>query len=236
MSRFGLDTESIVARVAASAVPPRVPTVRQSLFIGGVGFGLVGLAAFGVWSFGGKSLAPAVGEPGLYALCALVFIGLAGIVFGQVVIGPGGTPRIYALFTLSFLAYAGLWCAAWFGLRGSLVAEVAGALVGSAAMAGTLAWGFGASREFLRVATALILLNALGYFLGEIWWRWLPGEGGAQLLGNLLNRPQRVLLAQLGWGLIFGGCFGAGIGYALFLCQHEVRARLRTGIPLKTGG
>lgn len=235
MSPFGLDTESIVARVAGSAVPPRVPTVRQSLFIGGVGFGLVGLAAFGVWSFGGKSLTPAIGEPGLYALCALVFIGLAGMVFGQVVIGPGGTPRIYALFTVSFLAYATVWCAAWFSLRGSLTAEVTGAIAGSVAMAGLLAWGFGASRQFLRVALALIALNALGYFLGEIWWRWLPGEGGAQLLGSLFNRPQRILLSQLGWGLIFGAGFGAGIGYALFLCQQEVRAKLRTGIPLKPG-
>jgi hypothetical protein len=236
MSVFGLDTESIIARVAGSAVPPRVPTVRQSLFIGGVGFGLVGLAAFGVWSFGGQALTSAVGEPGLYALCALVFIGLAGIVFGQIVIGPGGTQRIYALFTLSFLAYAASWCAAWFGLRGSLLAEVVGAVVGSAAMAGLLAWGFGASNQFLRVGLALIVLNSLGYFLGEVWWRWLPSEGGAQLFGHLLNRPQRIQFSQLGWGLIFGGGFGAGIGYALFLCQQEVRARLHTGIPLKPGG
>ena len=193
MKLFSLDTDSILARVAAAAVPPRVPTFRQSLFIGGVGFGLVGLAAFAVWAIGGKALAQSVGEPGLYAVCAAVFIGLAGIVFGQVVIGPGGTRRIYALFTLAFVAYSVLWCGAWFGLRGTVTAEVAGSLLGSTAMAAVLTWGFGARREFLRVAAVLCVLNALGYFLGEVWWRWLPGEGGAELLGSLFNRPQRVL-------------------------------------------
>ena len=236
MKLLGLDTESILARVAAAAVSPRVPTIRQSLFIGGLGFGLVGLAAFAVWAVGGKALTQAVGEPGLYALCALVFIGLAGVVFGQLVIGPGGTARIYGLFTLAFAAYSVVWCAAWFGLRGTLAAEVAGAVLGSAAMAGVLAWGFDAGREFLRVAAVLILLNALGYFLGEIWWRWLRGEGGAHFFGETLNRPQRRMLAMLGWGVIFGGFFGAGVGYAIYYCQHEVRARLQTGIPLKVGG
>ncbi len=236
MKLFGLDADSILERVAEAAVPPRVPTIRQSLFIGGVGFGLVGLAAFAVWALGGQALQQTVGSPGLYAACALVFIGLAGIVFGQVVIGPGGTRRIYALFTTAFVAYSVAWCAAWFGLRGSLTAEVAGSVIGSVAMAGVLAWGFDADPEFLRVAAALALLNALGYFLGEVWWRWLPGEGGAQLLGTVFTRPQRAMLAMLGWGLFFGGFFGAGVGYAIYRCQHEVRARLRTGIPLKAGG
>lgn len=236
MKPFGLDTDSILARVADAAVPPRVPTFRQSLFIGGVGFGLVGLAAFAVWAIGGKALTQAVGELGLYAVCALVFVGLAGIVFGQLVIGPGGTRRIYGLFTLAFVTYSVVWTAAWFGLRGTLAAEVAGAVLGSAAMAGLLAWGFGTTREVLRMVAALILFNSLGYFLGEVWWRWLPGEGGAQLLGSLFNRPQRALLAMLGWGGLFGAFFGAGVGYAIYRCQEEVRARLRTGIPLKTVG
>jgi hypothetical protein len=236
MKLFGLDSDSILARVGDAAVPPRVPTLRQSAFIGGVGFGLVGLAAFAAWAVGGKALTKAIGEPGLYAVCALLFVGLAGLVFGQLVIGPGGTRRIYGLFTLAFVTYSVVWSAAWFGLRGSLAAEVTGAVLGSAAMAGLLVWGFGAGRQMSRAVAVLILFNALGYFLGEVWWRWLPGEGGAQLLGNLLNRPQRVMLSMLGWGLIFGAFFGAGVGYAIYRCQEEVRARLRTGIPLKSGG
>ena len=235
MRLFGLDTESILARVAHNAVPPREPTVRQSLLIGGVGFGFVGLAAFAVWAVGGKALTSAVGEPGLYAVCALVFIGLAGAVFGQLVIGPGGTQRIYGLFTLAFVVYSVAWCVAWFGLRGTLAAELAGAVLGSAGMAGVMTWGFGAGREFLRVSAVLVLLNALGYFLGEVWWRWLPSEGGAQLFGDLFNRPQRAMLAMLGWGGVYGAFFGAGVGYVIFRCQHEVRTRLRTGIPLKNG-
>jgi hypothetical protein len=236
MKFLGLTADSILARVAAEAAPPHVPSAGQSVIVGGLGFGLVGLAAFAVWALGGHALADAVGEAGLYAACALVFIGLAGAVFSQLVIGPDGTRRIYGLFTLAFTAYAGVWSAAWFGLRGTLTAEVAGAVLGSAAMAAVLTRGFGAGREFLRVAAVLILLNALGYFLGEVWWRWLPGEGGAQLLGSFFNRPQRKLLAMLGWGALFGAFFGAGVGYAIHRCQAEVRTRLRTGIPLKRGG
>ncbi len=236
MNCFGLNAESTLARVAETAELPRVPTFRQSLFIGGVGFGLVSLAAFAVWAVGGQALQTAVGELGLYAACAVVFIGLAGMVFGQLVIGPGGTRRIYGLFLVAFGCYSVVWTAAWFGLRGTLSAEVAGAVLGAAAMAGVMAWGFGAGRGFARLAAMLVLLNALGYFLGEVWWRWLSGDGGAQQLGSLLNRPQRQLLAMLGWGVFFGGFFGAGIGYVIFRCQDEIRARLQTGIPLKSGG
>ncbi len=235
MNCFGLNAESILARVAEAAELPRVPTFRQSLFIGGVGFGLVGLAAFAVWAVGGHALQAAVGEPGLYATCALVFIGLAGAVFGQLVIGPGGTRRIYGLFLVAFGSYSIVWTTAWFALRGTLTAEVAGAVLGAAAMAGVLVWGFGVGRDFFRLAAALILLNALGYFLGEVWWRWLPGEGGAQLFGSLLNRPQRQLAAMLGWGILFGGFFGAGVGLVIYQCQQAIRERLQTGIPLKHG-
>ena len=41
---------------------------------------------------------------------------------------------------------------------------------------------------------------------------------------------------MLGWGVIFGGFFGAGVGWAIYYCQPKVRARLQTGIPLKPGG
>ncbi|NBR84638.1 MAG: hypothetical protein EBS84_02235 [Proteobacteria bacterium] len=232
MNLFGLETESILSRVAAEAVAPSVPTLRQSLFIGGVGFGLVGLAAFAVWALGGRELGKAIGEGGLYAACALVFIGLAGAVFGQLVIGPGGTRRIYALFTVAFTAYSVVWTGAWFGLHGTLAAEVAGAVLGSLAMAGVLVAGFGAERECLRAATVLVVLNALGYFVGEVWWRWVPGDGGARLFGEMLNREQRVLLSQLGWGVLFGGGFGSGVGYVIYRCQHAVRVHLRTEIPL----
>ncbi|NBV20852.1 MAG: hypothetical protein EBS05_02495 [Proteobacteria bacterium] len=194
------------------------------------------MAAFGVWALGGHVLGKAIGEGGLYAVCALVFIGLAGVVFGQLVIGPGGTRRIYGLFMLGFTAYSIVWTGAWFGLRGSLAAEVTGAVLGSLAMAGVLVAGFGTGRKFLRAATVLVVLNALGYFIGEVWWRWVPGEGGAHLFGTLLSREQRVLLSQLGWGILFGGGFGSGVGYVIYQCQQAVRVHLRTEIPLTPKG
>lgn len=240
MSCFGLSAERIVDRVAAAAVSPRVPTARQSLFIGGIGFGLVGVAAFAVWAFAGGALTRAAGEGGFYAVCAVVFIGLAGLVFGQLVIGPGGMTRMYALFTPAFLAYATLWCAAWFALAGrkgwlggELKAELLGAALGAAAMAAVMVWGFGTRREFGRATLTLFAGNALGYFLGKVAWQWLRGEG-AQVFAGLLTREQRGWLAMLAWGLLYGLCFGAAIGHVIYLCQEAVRERLRTGIPLRT--
>jgi hypothetical protein len=239
MSCCGLDAESILDRVAASAVPPRVPTARQSLFIGGVGFGLVGVAAFAVWAFAGGVLTRVLGEGGFYAVCAVVFIGLSGLVFGQLIIGPGGVTRMYTLFTPAFLAYATLWCAAWFALAGrkdwmggELKAEILGAALGAVAMSAVMIWGFGAKREFSRALLALFAGNALGYFLGKVAWQWLRGEG-AQVFAGLLTRQQRGWLAMLAWGLLYGLCFGAAIGHVIYLCQEAVRERLRTGIPLR---
>lgn len=178
---------------------PRVPTARQSLFIGGIGFGLVGVAAFAVWAFAGGALTRAVGEGGFYAVCAAVFIGLAGLVFGQLVIGPGGMTRMYALFTPAFLAYATLWCAAWFALAGrkgwlggELKAELLGAALGAAAMAAVMVWGFGARREFGRATLTLFAGNALGYFLGKVAWQWLRGGGCAGVRRSAYARATRL--------------------------------------------
>ncbi len=239
MSCCGLDADSILARVGAESAPPRVPTARQSLFIVGLGFGLVGLAAFSVWAFAGGALTRGLGEAGFYAVCAVVFIGLAGLVFGQLVIGPGGTARMYALFTPAYLAYASLWCAAWFALAGrqgwlggELKAELVGAALGGVAMAAVILWGFGSLREFGRGTLALFAGNALGYFLGKIAWQWLRGEG-AQIFAGVLTREQRGWFAMLAWGLLYGACFGGAIGYTIFVSQERVRAGLRTGIPLR---
>lgn len=238
MKLFGLDTESILGRVAEAGAAPRVPTVRQSLFIGGVGFALVGLAAFGVWAFAGGALTRAVGEGGFYAVCAAVFVGLAGLVFGQLVIGPGGTRRMYALFTPAFTAYAALWCAAWFALAGrrawggELTAEVVGAVGGGMGMAAVLGGGFGSLRQFPRAALVLVAGNTLGYFLGKVAWIWFRSDA-AQVLGGILTKHQRGVVAMLAWGILFGGCFGAAIGHVIYLCQSETRARLQTGIPFK---
>jgi len=241
MSYCGLDADCILYRVGTKPMPPRVPTLRQSLFIGGLGFGLVGLTAFAVWAFAGGMLTRAVGEGGFYAVCAAVFIGLAGLVFGQLVIGPGGTVRMYALFTPAFLAYSALWCAAWFALArrtgwlgGELSAELLGAAVGGVAMAAVMARAFGATHQFGRGALALFAGNSLGYFLGKVVWQWLRGEG-ATIFAGILTHEQRGWLAMLAWGLLYGACFGAAIGYVIFLCQKRVRDKLRNGIPLPSG-
>lgn len=230
MKVFGLNPDSILARVASVTERPRVPTFRQSLFIGGLGFGLVSVVAFAIWALAGRRLAGAFGEGGMYAACATAYIGFAGLVFGQLVVGPGGTARIYGLFSTAFAAYAAVWCAAWFGLagrggfgNGTLFAEFMGSLFGSSVMAWVLAAGFGAQRQFLRLAAVLFGLNALGYFLGEVWWRWLREDAG-RVLGGYLGREQRQMIAMLGWGLLYGCFFGIGIGYVIFAAQNAVRS------------
>ena len=70
---FGLDPQSIAERVRASGQPPRVPTLRESVLRGMIGFTLVSLGGFAPWVLAGRWFYRNTGEAGLYAVCAVVF-------------------------------------------------------------------------------------------------------------------------------------------------------------------
>jgi hypothetical protein len=210
MSFFQLDPASIAARARAAGTP-RIPSLGQSLLIGIVGFTAVSVAGFVPWAAFGHLLGPWVGESGLYAICALVFIALSGPALHRLIIGPGSLSRFYQLFSIAFLVYSAIWIPVWMSLRGPR-GSVWGLLGGTFAMGVILALAFDAGRRIATVVVALFLLNAAGYFIGGECEEWLFAY--------------HELAAKLAWGVCYGIGFGAGLGVAFYLCQAEARRLL----------
>ena len=92
MSCFQLDPQSVVDRVTASGAPVQIPSLAGSLLRGILGFTIVSVAGFAPWALGGRLLQRSVGEAGMYAACAVTFIGLSGLVLHRLIIGPGSLP------------------------------------------------------------------------------------------------------------------------------------------------
>jgi len=219
---FGLEPQTIADRVITSSQPLRVPTLGESVLRGMIGFTLVSLGGFAPWVLAGRWFYRNVGEVGLYATCAIAFIGLSGLLLHRLIIGPGSLVRFYKIFSLAFVAYAVAWTIGWMTLHG-MTGGIVGSLAGMAVMGGILAHGFGAREAALRIIGVLFVANATGYFAGE----WAHNavlalrEGNA--LGIVLERSTRATLSKAAWGLFYGIGFGAGIGFAFYVCQSEAR-------------
>ncbi len=223
---FGLDPQSIVDRVKASGQPPRVPTLGESLLRGMLGFTLVSLGGFAPWVLAGRWFYRNVGEAGLYAVCAVVFIGLSGLLLHRLIIGPGSLVRFYKLFSLAFLAYAVAWTIAWMTLArvtGGVTAGIIGSLAGIVAMGALLAWGFKTPEAMLKIIVVLLATNLAGYFIGEWAYNGVLALKEGNSLGIVLERSTRLILSKAAWGLFYGLGFGAGIGFTFFACQARAR-------------
>jgi len=226
---FALDAESIVARVKATGLPPRVPTLTESVLRGMIGFTLVSLAGFAPWVLAGRWFYRTVGEVGLYVVCAVAFIGLSGPFLHRLIIGPGSLSRCYKLFSLAFLAYAAVWTIAWMALArstGGVMAGIIGAVGGIFAMGTLLALGFKAAESVLQVIVALLIGNVVGYFIGEWAYNGINALKEGNVTGLVLDRPVRSILSKSAWGLCYGLGFGAGIGFAFHACQATARRLL----------
>ena len=195
----------------------QVSCIFPSIARGSIGFGIVGLAAFSIWAFAGKWFQTRVGEAGLYAACALVFIGLSGLLLHPLLRGPGALRRFHLAFIPAFLAYAIVWCAAWFLLRFGK-GEWLGSLLGATAFVAVVSWRLRNFRGFLLTTLIVFGLNALGYFLGGQALHWLLSPAGSDILGGF-SKPGLMVVAKLAWGLLYGLGFGAGIGYAFHAVQ-----------------
>ena len=99
---FGLDPQNIVARTKTSSQPVHLPTPGESVVRGMIGFTLVSLGGFAPWVLAGRWFYRNVGELGLYVVCAIVFIGLSGILLHRLIIGPGSLRRFYQIFGLPY--------------------------------------------------------------------------------------------------------------------------------------
>lgn len=231
---FGLDPQSIIDRVKTSGRPRRVPTLGESVLRGTIGFTLVSLGGFAPWVLGGRWFYRNVGEAGLYAVCAVVFIGLSGLLLHRLIIGPGSLVRFYKLFSLAFLAYAVAWSVAWMTLArgtGGVTAGIIGSLAGIVAMGALLAWGFKAPEAMLKIIVALFVTNLAGYFIGEWAYNGVLALKEGNAVGLVLERSTRSLLSKTAWGLCYGLGFGAGIGYAFYAGQAKARTKMQTQSP-----
>jgi hypothetical protein len=212
MPLLGLSPEDIAARVHASSAPPHVPSLGGSLARGVIGFTIVSIAGFSPWVFGERWFHQQFGEAGLYAICALVFIGLSGLLLHGLIIGPGSLWRFYVLFGIAFALYSVGWIVGWMLLRGH-VGGIVGLLAGTVLMGVILCAAFGAWRALPIVIGALFLFNAAGYFGGGVF---------AEALASF-NDGAHAKAAMLSWGAWYGIGFGAGIGLAFYLCQAGAR-------------
>ena len=181
-------------------------TMGRSLGIGTTGFTLASLAAYSVWAFAGRPLYRSIGEAGLYAVCAVVFV-----LLGSILLRPLtriGLARFSVIFTTAFLAYAIAWCAAWFGAKGR-TGEWLGSLAGSIGFCMVLAAWFKNCRALLTSALVLFVANSIGYFAGS--WSYSA------------LRNEHAAVAKLAWGFFHGLGMGAGLGFAFYQVQGFTR-------------
>lgn len=191
-------------------------TVAKATLLGMISFTLVSLGGFAVWAFAGGWFYKNVGEYGLYAVSAIVFVVLSGLLMHPLVQGPRRVVRFYVAFVPAFLVYAIVWCAAWyFGKAGK--GEWIGSIAGAAAFALVLAAILKSSRGLLAAIVVLAITHSAGYFAGG---KFYENSRDLPVLKDL-SRSQRGLVAKLGWGFFYGLGFGAGIGFAFWSLQKS---------------
>ena len=227
MSWFQLDPSSIAGRVQTHGNSAHVPSLGSSVLRGVIGFTIVSIAGFAPWAAFGRWFYRALGEAGLYAVSAIAFIGLSGILLHRLIIGPGSLARFYKLFSLSFAVYSVAWIVGWMSLRGH-TGSLVGLLAGTTLMGWMLTRAFDAHESLLKVIATLFLLNSMGYFVGGWIEAAISSPRQFSLVGIAMDRKTRVILAKLMWGLCYGVGFGAGLGVAFHLCQARARALIAT--------
>lgn len=221
MSLLQLDPTSLARRAAeqGTSLPGLGVFIRRGL----IGFTLLSLAGFAPWALFGRWFYRHLGEAGLYAICALVFIGLSGPLLHRLILGSGSLSRFYQLFSLAFGAYSVAWIAGWMWLKGD-AGSLVGLLAGTALMGSILTTAFEAREQWWKVVAALFLLNTLGYFVGG--WIEAPLASFRGGVGFPVSRSAQMMFAKLQWGFWYGAGLGAGLGVAFYLCQSKARALL----------
>ena len=209
MKFLGFYPETAVARARAAGVPPRVPTLAQSLGVGAGGFCLVAVVVFSIIAATDKWMRHHLGEVGSYGVWALLFVIPAGELFRRLVISPAPVFRFYILFTLAFLLYSTAWTTGYVLLRNK-PGEWLGSLLATTALGLTLATAFDAPKQVLKVIAVLFVARSFGYFTGEYLHQAVSGMAGWLL-----------------WGAGYGLGLGAGLGYTLYACQVPARERLK---------
>lgn len=178
--------------------------------IGGV---LLSIAGFLPWALAGRSLTRALGEAGMYAVCALVFLAASAPLLHRLLVGGHTLRRFYALFTAAFIPYSVAWTAGWMALRGH-PGSAAGLALGCLAMAVVLCGWFGRWKQIGLITLTLLLFQVPGYFAGGWAYEWLGG------IARESASPTLGIVAKLSWGLFFGWGLGGGLAVALQRLQR----------------
>lgn len=196
------------------------PSLAAFIQRGILGFTVLSVAGFAPWAVTGRMLYRAIGEAGLYAVCAVIFIGLSGPLLHRLILGPGSLLRFYKLFAVAFTGYSIAWIVGWMSLGGH-TGSVVGLLAGAAIFSIIVTSAFKARSAWLAITAVLFLTNAAGYFIGG----WIEASAAAAdgWLGFLTDRSTRVLVAKLLWGVSYGVGFGAGLGFAFHRAQLPSR-------------
>ena len=226
MNWFQLDPQSIATRVKAAGTTVAVPTLTVSVLRGTVGFTIVSVAGFTPWVLAGNWFYKNPGEVAMYSSCALVFMGLSGLLLHRLVIGPGSLQRFYIFFCIAFAAYSVAWIAGWMSLKGH-VGSIVGLFAGTLAMGLVFAAAFEAWGTVLKIIAALFVLNALGYFVGG----WIEGYLAQQkefgFLGLALSGSALTIFMKYAWAICYGVGLGAGLGFAFHASQANARALIQ---------
>ena len=192
--------------------PP--PSLKASVIRGALGFTVVSVAGFAPWAVFGRPLYRLLGEAGMYAVCAVVFLGLSGLILHPLLTGRGSLWRFYKLFLPAFAAYSVAWIGGWMALHGHSGSWL-GLFLGAVCLGSLLARGLGAPKEILPVIAILFVLNAAGYFGGGWMEGWLMHAKGLPL-----EKGVQAMLAMSLWGVGYGLGLGAGLGITFWRCQR----------------
>jgi hypothetical protein len=209
MKFLGFYPETVAARVRATAAPPRLLTLGQSLGFGAGGLCLSMLIVLAIAAVSGNVLKKYLGDKSVEVLSALLFILLSGGLIRRLVIPPAPALRVHILFAGAYLLYVVAWAAAYRPFR-NLLGEWLGSVAGGMGLGLMFATVFDAPKQAVRVILVLCVTSTAGYFGGKFLQPHIPGLAGA-----------------LVWGAVYGLGLGTGVGYALYTCQEPARQRMR---------
>jgi hypothetical protein len=210
MKFLGFYPETVATRVRATAAPPRLLTLGQSISFGAGGFCLIMLIVLAIAALAGNFLKKYLGDKSVEMFSALLFILMAGGVIRRLIIAPAPVVRVYVLFAAAFLLYVAASAAAYRPFR-NVLGEWVGSLAGGTGLGLVFATVFDAPKQAVKVIVVLCVASTAGYFVGKFLHEFIPGIVGA-----------------LVWGAAYGSGMGAGVGYALYACQEPARQRLKT--------
>jgi hypothetical protein len=196
------------ASTSAQLIAERGPA--HAIIAGMWRFTVVSIAGFAPWIIVDGWFHRHISEVLLYSSCLVAFLAAALVVLPGMVSGPKRLRGVALFFIPAFTLYAVLWCACWFTLGGRL-GEWLGLALGGGAFAVITALVLGWPRSAVLSVLAFIIAQALGYV------------GGGQVMRLLADGHHPGVVGMLGWGVVYGVGFGAGLGYLLYCItlNHE---------------